>query len=293
MCCEHRCSRREPQSGARHAASVAELLRPRRSRSRDRVLQARAATAGAAGCARRRAVGRDRAVQPAEGHGGVREVLRGAARAARRGACAGDRVHARRLRAVLAHARGEAGAHLPGSGPALGLEGGEGQGYGRCRVQDGGRGHPELRDRRGHGAAGAEDQLTAVRVAILAARQGGGWHTDQLCRALAGRGHEGRVLPYEALVAHLGGAGTASGVAAAGEDIGGGAAVLARIIPPGSLRQIVFRGDARATLGERGIPVVNPPRTIERTVDKLWTTALLEQAGPRVAGTGGGEGGGG
>lgn len=121
-----------------------------------------------------------------------------------------------------------------------------------------------------------------MRVAILAARQGGGWHTDQLCRALAGRGHEGRVLPYEALVAHLGGAGTASGVAAAGEDIGGCAAVLARIIPAGSLEQIVFRVDALHTLEERGIPVVNSPRTIERTVDKLWTTALLEQAGLRV-----------
>jgi RimK family alpha-L-glutamate ligase len=117
-----------------------------------------------------------------------------------------------------------------------------------------------------------------VRVAILAAHQG--WHTDQLCRALAGRGYEGRVLPYEALVAQLGGA--ASGVAAGGEDIGACAAVLARIIPAGSLEQIVFRVDALHTLEERGIPVINSPRTIERTVDKLWTTALLEQAGLRV-----------
>ena len=117
-----------------------------------------------------------------------------------------------------------------------------------------------------------------MRVAILAAHQG--WHTDQLCRALAGRGHEGRVLPYEALVAQLGGA--VSGVAAGGEDIGACAAVLARIIPAGSLEQIVFRVDALHTLEERGTPVINSPRTIERTVDKLWTTALLEQAGLRV-----------
>ncbi|PYO67059.1 MAG: RimK family alpha-L-glutamate ligase, partial [Gemmatimonadetes bacterium] len=34
-----------------------------------------------------------------------------------------------------------------------------------------------------------------MRIAILAARPG--WHTDELCRALAARGHEGRVLPYE------------------------------------------------------------------------------------------------
>jgi len=66
------------------------------------------------------------------------------------------------------------------------------------------------------------------------------------------------------------------------EDLGACAAVLARIIPAGSLEQIVFRVDALHTLEERGIPVVNPARTIERTVDKLWTTALLEQAGLRV-----------
>ena len=119
-----------------------------------------------------------------------------------------------------------------------------------------------------------------MRVAILAARQG--WHTEQLCRALAERGHEGRVLPYEALVAHLGRGGAASGVAAADEDIDACGAVLARIIPAGSLEQIVFRVDALHTLEERSIPVINSPRTIERTVDKLWTTALLEQAGLRV-----------
>jgi len=119
-----------------------------------------------------------------------------------------------------------------------------------------------------------------VRVAILSARQG--WHTDQLCRALAERGHEGRVLPYETLVAHLGGGGSAPAMTAGDEDLGACAAVLARIIPAGSLEQIVFRVDALHTLEERGIPVVNPARTIERTVDKLWTTALLEEAGLRV-----------
>src|SRR2546426_3524641 len=127
-------------------------------------------------------------------------------------------------------------------------------------------------------ADGGQDQLTPVRIAILAARQG--WHTEELCRALAERGHEGRVLPYEALVARLGGAGPA--VSAAGEDLGACAAVLARIIPAGSLEQVIFRVDALHALEERGISVINSPRTIERTVDKLWTSALLEQAGLRV-----------
>jgi RimK family alpha-L-glutamate ligase len=116
-----------------------------------------------------------------------------------------------------------------------------------------------------------------VRIAILAARQGGGWHTDQLCRALAERGHEGRVLPYEGLVARFTARG--AGFAAAGEDLASCGAVLARIIPAGSLEQIIFRLDALHALEERGIPVINSPRAIERTVDKLWTTAILAHVG--------------
>jgi RimK family alpha-L-glutamate ligase len=55
--------------------------------------------------------------------------------------------------------------------------------------------------------------------------------------------------------------------------------VLARIIPSGSLEQIIFRVDALHWLEDRGIRVVNSPRAIERTVDKFWTSALLEQCG--------------
>lgn len=118
-----------------------------------------------------------------------------------------------------------------------------------------------------------------MRIAILAARQG--WHTDELCRALAARGHAGCVLPYEALVARFESAG-APLFAAAGEDLGACDAVLARIVPAGSLEQIIFRMDLLHALEERGVPVMNSPRTIERTVDKLWTTAILERAGLAV-----------
>jgi RimK family alpha-L-glutamate ligase len=115
-----------------------------------------------------------------------------------------------------------------------------------------------------------------VRVAILAAREG--WHTAELCRALAARGYEGRVLPYEGLVGRLG-AGAGSGLTSGGEDLDAAAAVLPRIIPAGSLEQIIFRVDALHRLEDRAIPVMNSPRALERTVDKFWTTALLEQAG--------------
>ncbi|MGH7538978.1 MAG: ATP-grasp domain-containing protein [Gemmatimonadales bacterium] len=121
-----------------------------------------------------------------------------------------------------------------------------------------------------------------MRVAILAARQG--WHTGELCRALAERGCEGVVLPYEGVVAHLG-TGNAPGLTNAGTNLDACAAVLARIIPAGSLEQIIFRVDALHRLEDHGVPVINSPRAIERTVDKFWTSALLEQAGLAVPAT--------
>ena len=109
-------------------------------------------------------------------------------------------------------------------------------------------------------------------VAVLSARSG--WHTEQLCRALAERGHLGHVLPYEGLLARLGGT---SRMASVDAD-----AVLARIIPNGSLEQIIYRVDTLHWLERRGIPVMNSPRAIERCVDKFYTTALLQEAGLRV-----------
>lgn len=116
-----------------------------------------------------------------------------------------------------------------------------------------------------------------MRIAILSARPG--WHTDELRRALTERGHEGVVLPYEALVARVGGNGASPRTASEGEPLEGAAAVLARIIPNGSLEQIIFRVDALHRLEDAGIPVINSPRAIERTVDKFYTSALLERAG--------------
>lgn len=113
-----------------------------------------------------------------------------------------------------------------------------------------------------------------MRIAVLAARRG--WHTRELERAAAERGLEAIVLPYEGLVATVG---PVPGLRSRGTELDGVDAVLARIIPSGSLEQIIFRVDALHRLEERGVRVVNSPRTIERTVDKFWTSALLEQCG--------------
>lgn len=121
-----------------------------------------------------------------------------------------------------------------------------------------------------------------MHVVVLSARTG--WHVDELLRALAGRGHVGVAMPYEALVARLGTGGSlpadrAERLTAQGVSVLDADAVLARIIPSGSLEQIIYRVDALHWIEDRGIPVLNSPRAIERTVDKFYTSALLRQAG--------------
>ena len=113
-----------------------------------------------------------------------------------------------------------------------------------------------------------------MRFAVLAARTG--WHTNELVRAAAERGHQTVVLQYEGLVATIG---PAPGLRSRSTELDGVDAVLARIIPSGSLEQIIFRVDALHRLEDRGVRVMNSPRAIERTVDKFWTSALLEQCG--------------
>ena len=115
-----------------------------------------------------------------------------------------------------------------------------------------------------------------MHVAILSTRTG--WHTDELLRALTARGHTGTVVQYEALIARIGGRRQTS-LSADAEQLLSADAVLARIIPNGSLEQIIYRVDALHWLEDRGVRVMNSPRAIERCVDKFYTSALLHEAG--------------
>ena len=113
-----------------------------------------------------------------------------------------------------------------------------------------------------------------MHAVILASRQG--WHTRELTRALKARGHTGIIVPYEGLTASVG---RRPGLRSGTAELDQADAVFARIIPSGSLEQIIFRVDALHRLEERGVRVMNSPRAIERTVDKFWTSCLLEQCG--------------
>jgi RimK family alpha-L-glutamate ligase len=117
-----------------------------------------------------------------------------------------------------------------------------------------------------------------MHIAILNA--GTGWHTDELRRALTERGHTSRVLPYQGLTARLGTErGVAPRLSIQGHEVLDADAVLARIIPAGSLEQTIYRVDSLHWIEKRGVPVMNSARAIERSVDKFYTTALLQEAG--------------
>ncbi len=113
-----------------------------------------------------------------------------------------------------------------------------------------------------------------MHVVILASETG--WHTDELVRAIGARGLEPLLLPWDANIGHMG---ADRGVSNSGHRLRDARAVIARIIPGGSLEQIIYRVDTLHRLEEEGVRVMNTARAIERTVDKAWTSAILERAG--------------
>jgi RimK family alpha-L-glutamate ligase len=113
-----------------------------------------------------------------------------------------------------------------------------------------------------------------VRIAILGSRSG--WHEARLGRALRDRGAEPVVASITGLAAGVAGG---DRLAAGGVRLDDCRAVVVRAIPGGSLEQVIFRIDALHRLARLGVKVVNSPRSIERTVDKYFTSTLLEEAG--------------
>ncbi len=121
-----------------------------------------------------------------------------------------------------------------------------------------------------------------MKVAILGSQSG--WHEGRLGRALSERGVEPVVAPITGLAATIASPPTGIGgaghrLAAAGVPLDDCGAVIVRAIPGGSLEQVIFRVDALHRLSRLGVKVINSPRCVERTVDKYFTSALLEEAG--------------
>jgi RimK family alpha-L-glutamate ligase len=104
-----------------------------------------------------------------------------------------------------------------------------------------------------------------------------GWHVQDLRRASGVVGVRFDAIPFPKVVGRVG-----NGIArveAGGIDLGSVDGVLVRMMPPGSLEQVIFRMDALHRLMARGVPVLNSPRAVEAAVDKYLALAMLSAGG--------------
>jgi tetrahydromethanopterin:alpha-L-glutamate ligase len=125
---------------------------------------------------------------------------------------------------------------------------------------------------------------------LCALVSGFGWHVEDLLRAAERTGVSLRTALFPRISASVGlRPERKSSVQADGIDLLASDGVLVRMMPPGSLEQVVFRMDALHGIVAAGIPVLNPPRAIEAAVDKYLTLSLLEKAGIAVPATWAGE----
>jgi tetrahydromethanopterin:alpha-L-glutamate ligase len=128
-------------------------------------------------------------------------------------------------------------------------------------------------------------------MASLAALVSGfGWHVEDLLRAAGDVGVSLRAVPFLSVAAVVGCASGRGRVSAGEFELTAVDGVLVRMMPPGSLEQVVFRMDALHRIAAAGVPVLNPPRAVEAAVDKYLTLALLEAAALSVPPTWAGQG---
>lgn len=111
-----------------------------------------------------------------------------------------------------------------------------------------------------------------------------GWHVEDLDRAARRLDMPLTSIPFERITARVGGA-----IAGDGHPLDQSDGVLVRMMPPGTLEQVVFRMDALQRLEAAGIPVLNPPRAVEAAVDKYLSLARLAAEGIPVPETWAGE----
>ncbi len=112
---------------------------------------------------------------------------------------------------------------------------------------------------------------------LVALVSGSGWHVADLRRAAETLEVRFQAVPFPQVCARVGG--ERQSVEADQVELTRVDGVLVRMMPPGSLEQVVFRMDALHRVAAAGIPVWNPPRAVEAAVDKFLALALLDQAG--------------
>jgi ribosomal protein S6--L-glutamate ligase len=111
---------------------------------------------------------------------------------------------------------------------------------------------------------------------LVALVSGSGWHVADLRRAAGRLDLSLRVAPFDRVSASVGGG--PARVEAGGASLLDCRGVLVRMMPPGSLEQVVFRMDALHRACAAGVTVWNPPRAVEAAVDKYLALAILDRA---------------
>ena len=120
---------------------------------------------------------------------------------------------------------------------------------------------------------------------LAALVSGLGWHVNDLQRAARRLDVVLHALPFAEVSTRLGGDDGRSSVMACQIELMDVQGILVRMMPPGSLEQVVFRMDSLHRIAAAGVPVINPPRSIEAAVDKYLSLALLKEAGLPVPAT--------
>jgi len=113
-----------------------------------------------------------------------------------------------------------------------------------------------------------------MKIGILATKTG--WHVLGLQRALE---HLGATVERYSSTRLLTRIAATPHVSVTGTPLDDCDALVIRGIPTASLEQIIFRVDVLHRLENLGVRVINSASAIEQTVDKYYTSSLLEDAG--------------
>ncbi len=118
------------------------------------------------------------------------------------------------------------------------------------------------------------------RKRIAALVSGFGWHVQDLRRASLQLGIAFDAYRFDGLSGSVGT--EVRAIQAGGRNLQEADGILVRMMPPGSLEQVIYRMDSLHLLERSGVPVLNPPRSVEISVDKYLSLSLLERAGLAV-----------
>lgn len=105
------------------------------------------------------------------------------------------------------------------------------------------------------------------------------WHVKQIHEELKNRGIENHIFPSHRFYSRIA---AEPRISVRGHSLEDFDAVIVRKVPGGSPEQIFYRMDVLHRMEDLGIYVMNPAESIERAVDKYYTSTILEDAGIRT-----------